>query len=95
MPIVLKGLKKITITAKAVDSKEPVELTSHTKQDIFIADSTSTAILMLWEEHIGTVAEGKSYPLQNFVVRITVYTSKKNLSQEVKSPFARQSMTLD
>lgn len=43
--------------------------TGKQKQDVFIADHSSTATVTLWEEQIGSLQEQVSYTLENFTVR--------------------------
>ena len=43
--------------------------TGKQKQDVIIADHSSTAKLILWEEQIGSLQEYASYRLENLVVR--------------------------
>lgn len=42
--------------------------TGKQKQDVFIADHSSTAKVTLWEEHIGSLQEHMSHKLENFIV---------------------------
>ena len=48
------------------------------KQDVIIADRSSTAKVSLWEEHVNAMKEHKSYCLKNFIVR--EFQSTKYLS---------------
>lgn len=67
--------KKVTLSVKAVDVKEAVELKEKVKQDVFIADVTATAKVTLREEHVGSLIQGSSNLLEQFVMH--VYQSKK------------------
>ena len=49
-----------------------------TKQDVIVADSTGNAIVTLWQDHVDTMQQGKSYHLKNFFVK--EYAGKKYLS---------------
>ena len=48
------------------------------KQEIIIADNSALSKISLWEENIGKLEAGKSYKLENFMVR--EYASEKFLS---------------
>ena len=68
---------KVTVTVKAIEVNDAVQLSEKVKQDIVIADRSATSRVTLWEEHVGALKQGKSYILKNFVVR--VYQSTKYL----------------
>lgn len=71
--------QKITVDVKVVVVNEPVTVTGgKTKQDLVVADSTSTARLTLWEEKVHSMDLDQSYTLTNVVVR--KYQDKKYLS---------------
>ena len=70
---------KVTVTVKAIEVNDAVQLSEKVKQDIVIADRSATSRVALWEEHVGALEQGKSYILKNFVVRVGVYQSTKYL----------------
>ena len=62
--------QKITTSVKVIQVSDIVTVTGgKKKQDVTIADNTSTAKVTLWEQYIGALQDGKSYKLNNFVVR--------------------------
>ena len=61
---------KVTVTVKAIEVNDAVQLSEKVKQDIVIADRSVTSRVTLWEEHVGALQQGKSYILKNFVVRV-------------------------
>ena len=62
--------QKITTSVKIIQVSDIVTVTGgKKKQDVTIADNTSTAKVTLWEQYIGALQDGKSYKLNNFVVR--------------------------
>ena len=68
---------KVTVTVKAIEVNDAVQLSEKMKQDIAIADRSATSKVTLWEEHVGALEQGKNYILKKFVVR--VYQSTKYL----------------
>lgn len=62
--------QKITTSAKVIQVSDTITVTGgKKKQEVTIADDTSTAKVTLWEQYIGILQDGKSYKLNNFVVR--------------------------
>ena len=76
----MKIFKKVTMSIKVVEVKDPVEFTSRTKQDAIITDSTTIAKVTLWVKHKKTLAAGKSCLLQHFVIQ--VFQLKNTLHEE-------------
>jgi hypothetical protein len=74
-----QNFQKVTVDIKVMNAKAPVYVTGEKlKQDIIIADETGTAKVTLWEKHVQSLQNSKSYTLKNFTVR--EYSSKKYLS---------------
>ena len=76
--------RKVQVCVKAIIVHDAVQLSNKTKQDIIVADARSTAKLTLWEDHVGSLEEGRCYRLVDFVVRIwqgTKYLSRGESSQ--------------
>ena len=64
---------------KVIAINEPLNVSGgKTKQDITVADSTSTSRLTLWQENVDTLTQNQSYHLSNMVVR--EYQNQKYLS---------------
>lgn len=61
---------KVTVTVK-VQKLLDLEIvrTGKRKQEVEVADSSSSCKVILWEENIGKLSEHTSYRLENFVVR--------------------------
>lgn len=82
------GYAKVTVDVKVQKSCDPETVrTGKVKQEVYIADSTSTARATLWEEHVGILHEETSNRLENFVVRQwgdTKYLGMGNDSKIVK-----------
>ena len=74
----IEPLTIITLSAKVINTEEPVTLGTKRKQAVQIADQTGTATINLWEENIGILSCGKSYHLVNF--RVIEYESVKYIS---------------
>ena len=71
---------KVTLEAKVVEVSEAVTVaTGKRMQEILIADANASMKCTLWEEDVGTMQEGISYRLCNFMVR--EYASKKFISK--------------
>ena len=71
--------EKATLSVKVFNVDEPETVPGGLrKQDVFIADNSSTSSFMLWEADIGSVQEGMSYRLTDVLVRS--YRSTKYLS---------------
>ena len=61
---------KVTVNVKVHKSSDPETVrTGKEKQEVSVADHTSTAKLTLWEDQVGCLREGASYRLESFVVR--------------------------
>lgn len=66
----IQDFQRVSIDIKVAYLYEPLRVTGgKRKQDIVIADSSTTARLTLWEERINSMDEEESYALQNVVVR--------------------------
>ena len=63
---------------------EEVDPDKKHKRDVIVSDQTASAKVVLWEEHVDSLQEGKSYLLKNFHVK--EFKSKKHLSMP-KSDF--------
>ena len=60
----------VTVNVKVVRVMEPQLVpTGIRKQDIIISDSSSTATVTVWEEHINSLDSNCCYSLKGFVVR--------------------------
>ena len=72
--------ERVSVNVKVLKVKaiEEVGQEKRRKRDVIVADKKGTAKLVLWEEHVDVVEEGKSYSLTNFHVR--EYKGKKHLS---------------
>ena len=70
--------QKVIVTVKVLKVNDTVKLPEKIKQDVIVADQTTTARVTLWEDNVGAFNEGRSYILKNFVIR--VYQSTKYLS---------------
>ena len=73
----------VTVNVKVISILEP-ELVppGKRKQHITISDSSSTATLILWEEHINTLSANTCYTLKSFVVR--EYNCSKNFAMSLR-----------
>ena len=58
--------------------QETEEINKKVKRDVIIADHTAASKVVLWEGHVDSLEEGKSYNLKNFHVK--EYQFKKHLS---------------
>ena len=82
--ITLSGIEKtdihtlVSVTVKVMMCEKPSTLGSKTKQNVVVSDHTDSITVQLWEEHIGSLEEGKSYSLQSF--RIGEYDGVKYLA---------------
>ena len=54
------------------------------KRDVIVSGQTAAAKVVLWEQHVDSLQEGKSYSLKNF--HVEEFKSKKYLSM-LKSDF--------
>lgn len=72
--------ERVAAMVKVLKVNDPVLAGDKSKQDVYVADhSTANAVVQLWEEDIGIMAEGTSYQLSGFLVR--EYASKRYLSR--------------
>ena len=62
--------RKVTVSIKVYEVKDPITISDKSMQDVFIADKSSTARVALWEDNVGIMQQGRSYTLKNFVVRV-------------------------
>ena len=71
---------KVTVNIKVLKLFKPeqIGMDKKTKRDVSIADTTAIGKLVLWENHIDDLQEGKCYQLQNFYVK--EFHSKRHLS---------------
>ena len=70
---------KVTFSAKAIRVDDPIHIAAgKTKQDVIVADASSTARVTLWESDIGKLTQDESYKFTNLVVR--TYNREKYLS---------------
>ena len=71
---------KVTVNVKVLQllKTEEVGQDKKVKRDVLVADRTATAKLVLWEQHVNHLEEGKSYCLKHFHVK--EFKSKKHLS---------------
>lgn len=61
---------KVTVKVKVHTVSDPETVrTGKEKQEISVADQSSTAKVTLWEEQVGSLKEGASYQLEGFVVK--------------------------
>ena len=58
--------------------------TGKQKQDVYVADHSSTAKVTLWEEQVGILHDQTSYKLENFVVREFGGTTYLSMGSESK-----------
>ena len=68
----------VTASVKVQKCERPSCIGSKTKQTVVVSDMTGSIAVHLWEEHIGSLEEGKSYCLECF--RIAEYDSEKYLA---------------
>ena len=60
----------VTVDVQIIAVRLPTNVgNGKVKQDIIIADSTTTSKLTLWEEQVDSFIANRSYTLQNFIVR--------------------------
>ena len=59
----------VSVIVKVMVCEKPVLIGSKRKQTVIVSDSTDSINVQLWEQHIGLLAEGRSYQLQCFHVR--------------------------
>ncbi len=75
----ITNFQKVAVHTKVLKFAETMTVTGgKKKQEVTIGDHTSTARVTLCEQHIGSLKDGSSYNLKNFVVR--EYASIKYLS---------------
>ena len=70
--------EKISVNIKVLELQEMEEINKKVKRDVIIADHTAASKVVLWEGHVDSLEEGKSYNLKNFHVK--EYQFKKHLS---------------
>ena len=68
----------VTVDVKVMRCEKACCIGSKRKQIVVVSDHTESTIVQLWEEHIGSLEEGKSYSLQSF--RIAEYDGEKYLA---------------
>ena len=70
---------KVCVDAKVLSVSQPAKVSgNYTKQDITLADSDGVAKMVLWQNDIGKLTEGKTYHFTN--VGIRSYQGTKYLS---------------
>lgn len=74
--------EKVTVKIKVVDVKQQMQAGNKMKQDVIVADETSTARVVLWEEHMNCLRDKKSYCLKNFIVKKYQSTNYLTMSRE-------------
>ena len=75
----ITNFQRVSTNVKVIAINEPLNVSGgKTKQDITVADSTSTSRLTLWQENVDTLTQNQSYHLSNMVVR--EYQNQKYLS---------------
>ena len=61
---------RVTVNVKILSCADPISVSGgKRKQDLKVADNSAACKVILWEEHIGSLAENASCTLYNFVVR--------------------------
>ena len=61
---------RVTVNVKILSCADPISVSGgKRKQDLKVADNSAACKVVLWEEHIGSLAENASCTLYNFVVR--------------------------
>ena len=76
----LNQYDKVSVNVKAIRLLQPEQVgqDKKIKRDVIVADGSGTAKVVLWEQHIDALQEGKSYSLNNFHVK--EFKGKKHLS---------------
>ena len=82
----LPQYKKVSVNVKVLQlfKTEEVGQDKKVKREASVADHTAAARVVLWEQHVDALQEGKCYNLKNFHVK--EFQSKKHLSMP-KSDF--------
>ena len=82
----LPQYEKVSVNVKVLQlfRIEEVGLDKRVKREVSVADHTAATRVVLWEQHVDALEEGKSYYLKNFHVK--EYQLKKYLSMP-KSDF--------
>ena len=70
--------ERVTVDIKVICVSDPVTVAEKNKQDVTVADQSSSVTVTLWEDSVNSLKQHKSYRLNNFVVR--EYASVKYLS---------------
>jgi len=66
----IQQFQKVSTEVKVLVKREPIYVsTGKMKQDVIVADHTSTMKVTLWEDYVDFMEEDKSYSLTDFVVR--------------------------
>ena len=73
----------VNLRAQKLADLETVH-TGKQKQDVYVADHSSTAKVILWEEQVGILHDKTSYKLENFVVREFGGTKYLSMGSESK-----------
>ena len=72
-------LDMVTVVIKVQSNPDAVEVTGgKRKQDVVVADSTSSMTVVVWEDHIDSISSDVSYRLEDFMLK--EYNMKKFLS---------------
>ena len=75
----MSTFERINIKVKVISVNDPVVLANNkTKQDVIVADKSSSTHITLWEEQINTLKYDSSYFLKNLMVR--EFSNQKYLS---------------
>ena len=84
----INNFQRVSVDIKVVAINEPLNVAGgKTKQDITVADDTSTARLTLWQENVDTLTINGSYHLSGMVVRefqTQKYLSMARIGTEIK-----------
>ena len=59
----------VNIKVLQLQAVEEVDPDKKHKRDVIVSDQTASAKVVLWEEHVDSLQEGKSYLLKNFHVK--------------------------
>ena len=75
--------QKVSTDVKVLVKREPIFVsTGKMKQDVIVADHTSTMKVTLWEDYVNVMEEDKSYSLTDFVVREYNYRQYLSMPKE-------------
>ena len=61
--------ERVTVDIKVICVSDPIIVAEKNKQDVTVADQSSSVTVTLWEDSVNSLQEHKSYRLHNFVVR--------------------------